>query len=75
MEFDTENVEGATGEVAVIRPRGRLTMVTTTGGLRTPVADTVGAGHAHVVVDLSQTEFVDSSVLHPFDSVDAAGAA
>ena len=74
MEFDTGNVKGATGEVAVIRPRGRLTMVTT-GGLRTPVADTVGAGHAHVVVDLSQTEFVDSSVLRPFDSVDAAAGA
>ena len=74
MEFDTGNVEGAAGEVAVIRPRGRLTMVTT-GGLRTLVADTVGAGHAHVVVDLSQTEFVDSSVLRPFDSVDAAAGA
>ena len=62
MEFDTESVDGATGEVAVIRPHGRLTMITT-AELRTLVADTVGGGRTHVVVDLSRTEFVDSSGL------------
>jgi anti-sigma B factor antagonist len=59
MNFDSENLDATT---AVIRPQGRLTMVST-GGLKTLVADTVAGGHTHIVVDLAQTEFIDSSGL------------
>ena len=59
MNIDTEIIDGTT---AVIRPEGRLTMVST-AGLRSLVAQTVAAGHTHVVVDLSQTDFIDSSGL------------
>ena len=59
MNMDTEIIDGAT---AVIRPEGRLTVVST-AGLRALVAETVAAGHTHVVVDLSQTDFIDSSGL------------
>ncbi len=51
MNIDTQILEGGT---AVIRPQGRLTMVSTSG-LRALVAETVAAGHTHVIVDLSQT--------------------
>ena len=47
---------------ALIRPEGRLTMVST-ASLRSLVAETVAAGHVHVVVDLSECEFIDSSGL------------
>lgn len=59
MNIDTRIIDGDT---AVLRPHGRLTMVSTSG-LRSLVADTVAAGHTHVVVDLSATDFIDSSGL------------
>jgi anti-sigma B factor antagonist len=46
----------------VIRPQGRLTTVST-AGLRSLVAETVAAGHTHVIVGLAQTDFIDSSGL------------
>ena len=58
MQVDTEVQDG----VAIVRPQGRLTMVTAPD-LRKVVADTVGSGRARVVVDLSGTEFMDSSGL------------
>jgi anti-sigma B factor antagonist len=58
MQVDTEVQDG----VAIVRPQGRLTMVTA-ADLRKVVADTVGSGRARVVVDLSGTEFMDSSGL------------
>lgn len=58
MELDT----GVGADVAVIRPQGRLTMVTAPQ-LRTLVADTVGEGRNRVVVDLGAVEFMDSSGL------------
>ena len=59
MNFDTEHVDSTT---AVIRPHGRLTMVST-GGLRTLIGETVEGGRTHIVVDLSSTDFIDSSGL------------
>ncbi len=59
MEFDTEQLDSA---VTVIRPRGRLTMIST-AGLRALVTDTVEGGQRNIVVDLSGTEFIDSSGL------------
>jgi len=59
MNFDTEIVDSST---AVIRPHGRLTMVST-AGLRTLVSETVESGRNHIIVDLSATDFIDSSGL------------
>lgn len=59
MEFDTQTLDGS---VEVIRPRGRLTMIST-AGLRTLVTETVDGGSTRIVVDLSATEFIDSSGL------------
>lgn len=59
MNFDSENLDATT---AVIRPKGRLTMVSTSG-LRSIVAETVAGGRNHLVVDLSETDFIDSSGL------------
>ena len=59
MNIDTRIIDSVT---AVLQPRGRLTMVSTSG-LRSLVADTVAAGHTHVGVDLSETDFIDSSGL------------
>lgn len=47
---------------AVIRPEGRLTS-TSVPQLRKAVDELVGGGSARIVVDLSGTEFVDSSGL------------
>jgi anti-sigma B factor antagonist len=58
ITVDTEQAPGA----AVVRPEGRLTMVTAPE-LRAAVADAVAAGCARVVVDLSGVEFIDSSGL------------
>lgn len=58
IEVDTQVGDGA----AVIRPRGRLTMVVTPQ-LRTLINETVQAGRARIVVDLASCEFVDSSGL------------
>jgi anti-sigma B factor antagonist len=50
------------GVSAVVRPTGRLTMVTAPE-LRSAVADAVAAGHVRIVVDLGSCEFIDSSGL------------
>ncbi len=47
---------------AVLRPRGRLNMVTA-GDLKEVVDTTVAEGHRLVVVDLAETTFLDSSGL------------
>jgi anti-sigma B factor antagonist len=49
-------------DAAVIRPRGRLTMVVTQQ-LRTLIDETVQGGRARIVVDLGSCEFIDSSGL------------
>ncbi|MGY1623951.1 STAS domain-containing protein [Geodermatophilus sp. SYSU D00965] len=55
------DVQGA-GNSAVLRPRGRLTMVTAPQ-LRAAVAEAVEARRVRVVIDLSACEFIDSSGL------------
>ena len=50
------------GRVAVLRPTGRLNMVAAPA-LRSLVESTVAEGQSRIVVDLSQTTFVDSSGL------------
>lgn len=58
-EFHSE----AFGEdAAVVRPKGRLDMVAAPM-LREVVRETVADGHIRVVVDLSDTTFLDSSGL------------
>ncbi len=59
MDFDTENVDA---DAAVIRFRGRLNMVAAPR-LRAAVSDIVASGRRRVVVDLSTTDFMDSSGL------------
>ncbi len=49
-------------DTVVVRPRGRFTMVTAQG-FRDLVGEHVDSGRRQVVVDLSQTEFMDSSAL------------
>jgi anti-sigma B factor antagonist len=56
--IDVRTVDGA----AVISPSGRLTVVTAPQ-LRTAVAERIAGGDRLIVVDLSGTEFVDSSGL------------
>jgi anti-sigma B factor antagonist len=58
IRVDTDVEEG----VAVLQPQGRLTMVTAPQ-LRQVVAETVTSGRLRFVVDLSATEFLDSSGL------------
>jgi anti-sigma B factor antagonist len=58
MRVDTEVADG----VAVVQPQGRLTMVAAPQ-LRQLVAETVTSGRTRIVVDLSATEFMDSSGL------------
>ncbi|MGY1822917.1 STAS domain-containing protein [Geodermatophilus sp. SYSU D00079] len=50
------------GNWVVLRPQGRLTMVTAPE-LRAAVAEAVEAGRVRIVVDLSACEFIDSSGL------------
>ncbi|MEO5851861.1 MAG: STAS domain-containing protein [Nocardioides sp.] len=50
------------GEVAVLRCTGRLNM-SAAPGLRTAVDELVGQGASRIVIDLSDTSFVDSSGL------------
>jgi anti-sigma B factor antagonist len=52
----------ADDDVAVIRPKGRLNMVAAPR-LRSLVTETVNAGRRRIVVDLSDTDFMDSSGL------------
>lgn len=59
MEFTVDEIEN---EVSVIRPRGRLNMVSA-GELRDVVSATVEGGHSRVVVDLAAVDFMDSSGL------------
>lgn len=59
MEFD---VQFPTAGAAVIRTIGRLNMVAAPG-LRELVAATVADGRTRIVVDLCDTEFIDSSGL------------
>lgn len=59
MEFDTEHVDTYG---VVVRPRGRLNMVAAPR-LRSLLTETVQSGRTRVVVDLSATDFMDSSGL------------
>ncbi|HEY0216983.1 MAG TPA: STAS domain-containing protein [Cellulomonas sp.] len=59
MDVETEH-RGSTA--AVLRPRGRLTM-SAAGELKALLDGTVAAGRTLVVVDLGETEFMDSSGL------------
>jgi anti-sigma B factor antagonist len=62
MELDTD-VDGGVGDgAAVIRLKGRLTMVVAPR-LRTLVTETVQQGRTRIVVDLAGCEFIDSSGL------------
>ncbi|MGY1605144.1 STAS domain-containing protein [Geodermatophilus sp. SYSU D00815] len=58
ITVDTGHAPGT----AVVRPEGRLTMVTAPQ-LRSAVSEAVAAGSSRVVVDLSACEFIDSSGL------------
>ncbi|KAE8764937.1 STAS domain-containing protein [Georgenia thermotolerans] len=58
MEIDTQQRDG----VAVVACTGRLNMVTSPH-LRGELRSTVEAGTSRVVVDLSETSFIDSSGL------------
>lgn len=55
-------VTAAAAGVQVIRPQGRLNMVSAPQ-LAVMVGNLVSEGHARIVVDLSATEFMDSSGL------------
>lgn len=59
MEFDTQVVGD---DAVVITPRGRLNMVAAPR-LRTLLTETVKGGQKRIVVDLSATDFMDSSGL------------
>lgn len=48
--------------VVVVQPTGRLNM-TASSGLRKQLSDIVEAGGTRIVVDLSATDFIDSSAL------------
>lgn len=50
------------GDAVAIRPEGRLNMVAAPK-LRDQLHELVGAGSSRIVVDLSGTEFIDSSGL------------
>lgn len=58
IEFSTE----PRGDACVVAVKGRLDMVGAPR-LREVIANTVDAGQARIVVDLSATDFVDSSGL------------
>ena len=49
-------------QATVLRPEGKLNMIAAPQ-LRQHIADTVGNGQARLVIDLSATEFIDSSGL------------
>lgn len=59
MDFDVQVV---TAETSVIAARGRLNMVAAPR-LRVLVGQTVTAGQSRIVVDLTETAFIDSSGL------------
>jgi anti-sigma B factor antagonist len=59
IEFETAEVDPVT---TVISPRGRLDLMAASQ-LRALVTDSVGAGSNRLVVDLADTQFMDSSGL------------
>ena len=59
IDFDVRPVADDT---SVIAPKGRLNMVAAPR-LRALVGETVGAGRPRIVVDLTDTDFMDSSGL------------
>jgi anti-sigma B factor antagonist len=59
MDFSTENVDT---DIAVVRGDGRLNMVSAPQ-LRETVLAALDAGRRRIVVDLSNTSFMDSSGL------------
>lgn len=61
-EFSLSVLDGPTGQVAVIQPNGRLNMVAAPH-FTACVSEVIGNTSARIVVDLSQTEFIDSSGL------------
>lgn len=58
MRIETTTVDG----IVVITCHGKLNMVSAPT-LRSAVADNVDAGRARIVIDLTDTDFVDSSGL------------
>lgn len=56
--FDVDRTDG----IGVVKPRGRVNMVSAPQLVRT-VNELVGEGYTRLVVDLSETEFIDSSGL------------
>jgi len=58
MSFEIDRADG----IGVVRPKGRLTMASAPQFSRT-VSDLVESGCSRIVVDLSQTSFIDSSGL------------
>ena len=58
-DFDTRTIGSGT---VVVQPKGRLNMVAAPS-LRKQLHGIVEGGHARIVVDLSATEFIDSSGL------------
>ncbi|TXN31126.1 STAS domain-containing protein [Lacisediminihabitans profunda] len=59
MEFTSGEIADG---IAVVRPTGRLNMVSA-GRLRELITSTVAGGRSRVVVDLTGVEFIDSSGL------------
>ncbi len=59
IEFETRRHDN---DVTIVQPQGRLNMVAAPK-LRELITDVVGGGAARIVVDLSSTEFIDSSGL------------
>lgn len=59
MQFSTEHLGR---DIAVVRPDGRLNMVSAPE-LREAVTATIASGRPRIVVDLSATSFIDSSGL------------
>jgi anti-sigma B factor antagonist len=58
-EFSTRALDNG---IQVVRPARRLNMVSAPR-LSAVVSDLIAAGHARIVIDLSGTEFIDSSGL------------
>lgn len=59
MNVDVRQIEAA---VTVLTPHGRLNMLAAPA-LRELIGDTVDTGHRRIVIDLSETVFMDSSGL------------
>jgi anti-sigma B factor antagonist len=59
MQFTTENLGT---DIAVVRADGRLNMVSAPE-LRETITATIAAGRPRIVVDLTDTSFIDSSGL------------